>query len=90
MVLGNARVNDHIVSDKMNNLIVSEMKNIIKTWLDGTIIQSSTKFVHFYFHKYDGFKINARLSQKHKIQGYVWDSPELISILYIYQKIISN
>ena len=39
MVLGNAKVNDHIVSDKINNLIVSEMKKTIKNVTDGTIIQ---------------------------------------------------
>ena len=30
MVLGNAKVNDHKVSDRINNLIVSEMKKMIK------------------------------------------------------------
>ena len=30
MVLGNAKVNDHRVSDKINNLIVSEMNKIKK------------------------------------------------------------
>ena len=38
MVLGSAKVNDHRVSDKINNLIVSEMKKIIKIVTDGTII----------------------------------------------------
>ena len=38
MVLGNAKVNDHKVSDKINNLIVSEMKKMIKNVMDGTII----------------------------------------------------
>ena len=38
MVLGNAKVNDHRVSDKNNNLIVSEMKKIIKNVTNGTII----------------------------------------------------
>ena len=38
MVMGNAKVYDHKVSDKINNLIVSEMKQIIKNATDGTII----------------------------------------------------
>ena len=38
MVLGNAKVNDHRVSDKINNWIVSEMKKMIKNVTDGTII----------------------------------------------------
>ena len=36
MVLVNAKANDHRVSDKINNLIVSEMKKIIKNVTDGT------------------------------------------------------
>ena len=38
MVLGHAKVNDHRVSDKINNLIVSEMKKIIQNVTDGTIM----------------------------------------------------
>ena len=38
MVLGNAKVNDHRVSDKINNFIVCEMKKMIKNVMDGTII----------------------------------------------------
>ena len=38
MDLGNAKVNDHKVSDTINNLIVSEMKKIAKNVTDGTKI----------------------------------------------------
>ena len=38
MVLGNAKVNDHRVSDKINHFIVCEMKKIIKNVTDRTII----------------------------------------------------
>ena len=38
MILGNAKVNDHRVSYKINNFIVSEMKKMIKNVTDGTII----------------------------------------------------
>ena len=38
MVLGNAKVNDHRVSDKINNFVVCEVKKMIKKCDGGTII----------------------------------------------------